>query len=118
MTKTQANRNGETRKKFSRSFKLAILIRDEFLCQCCGRDLRKLDSYNVTLDHLRAWVENGSDEAHNLVSCCRSCNSARRDVKWTAFYPAGAQVRVRATVRRKVNINLAKAIIRGNVKIF
>jgi 5-methylcytosine-specific restriction endonuclease McrA len=95
--------------------RLAIYIRDGFRCQCCGRDLRNADPKEVGLDHLicRSKTETNNNEASNLVMICRRDNSSRGNKPWTKYYPAGSHARVRATVRRKLNIDLAKAIISG-----
>jgi 5-methylcytosine-specific restriction endonuclease McrA len=91
--------------------RLAIYIRDGFTCQCCGRDLRDEKAEQINLDHLRCRCNGGGNEASNLVTICKRCNSSRGSKAWTKFYPAGAHARVRATVRRRLNLDLAKALI-------
>ena len=109
----------------TRERRLAIYIRDGFTCLACHRDLRTAKPADVTLDHLlskseyagldeRTRQEFGSVHAsHNIVTTCRSCNSARRDTPWTAFYDIAGQARVLAARERMVNLELAKAILRG-----
>lgn len=94
-----------------REKRLAIYIRDGFTCMCCGRDLRNAEPHDITLDHLRCRCREGSNEATNLVTICRRCNSARGSKKWIEFYPAGAHARVRAAIRRVLNIELAKSLL-------
>lgn len=105
--------------------RLAIYIRDGFTCLACHKDLRTAKPADVTLDHLiskseyanldeTTRLEFGSVHAsHNIVTSCRSCNSARRDTPWTEFYSADGQARVLAARERLVNMDLARAIIRG-----
>ena len=59
--------------------RLAIYLRDDFCCAYCGRDLTDAPSEERTLDHVQPCSHGGSNEAYNLVTACRSCNSARQD---------------------------------------
>src|ERR1700736_2640045 len=93
--------------------RLAIYIRDGFVCQYCGCDLRKLDPHSVTLDHLVCHKHGGSDEPTNLISSCKSCNSSRGTKSWRQYAPGGAIERIQRTRRRVLNIKLAKALING-----
>jgi hypothetical protein len=93
--------------------RLAIYIRDGFACQYCGRDLRRAERSDVTLDHLVPHCKGGSDVAENLVTACRRCNSSRGCKPWRKFAPGGAIERILRTRRRKLNMSLAKAIIKG-----
>ena len=107
--------------------RLAIYIRDGFTCLACHRDLRTVKPADVTLDHLLSKSEYDSlDEetrqefgsvhaSHNLVTMCRSCNSARKDTEWTKFYDTSGRARVLAARERMVNIELSKAILAGTV---
>lgn len=105
--------------------RLALYIRDGFRCLACHQDLREAKPADVTLDHLLSKSEYdalseetreefGSVHAsHNLVTMCRSCNSARKDTPWTQWYSIDAQARVIAARYRTVNIELARAIRNG-----
>lgn len=107
--------------------RLAIYIRDGFRCVACFADLRFVKAQDVTLDHLLSKSEYAALDAqtrvvfgsvhasHNLVTCCRSCNSARRDTEWTTFYNKNAQARVLAAKELPVPVALAKAIICGEI---
>ena len=55
--------------------RLAIYLRDDVACLYCGRALKDAAPAEVTLDHLDARVNGGNNEADNLVTACRRCNS-------------------------------------------
>ena len=93
--------------------RLAIYIRDEFRCLSCNRDLRDAAPVEINLDHLIPRSEGGTNDASNLVTACKRCNSARGAKRWTKFYPVENHASVRRTIRRKLNVNLAKALILG-----
>lgn len=93
--------------------RLAIYIRDGFACAYCGTDLRTAAPEDVTLDHLRCRVHGGNNEAGNLVTACRACNSSRGDRPWRIFATGGAVLRIQRQRRRVLNLALAKAIIAG-----
>ena len=62
----------------------SVLWRDDFICQYCGfvGTWDKADG-TIGVDHKVPSSRGGSDEASNLVACCRWCNSS----KGTAIYP-------------------------------
>lgn len=119
--------------------RLAIYLRDRFVCQLCGRDLHDADACDVTLDHSRPRSRGGSHEATNLFTCCKSCNCSRQDLSVVAFLrrryaeilvPAvteddrmieraarSKRASISAQMRRPITrqIVLARAIIRGDV---
>lgn len=105
--------NGKGSGWITKSRRLAIYLRDGFLCQYCGRDLHGANPREVTLDHLRPQCRGGSHENKNLVTACLSCNSKRQHKAWTEYAPAGAVERIRRNIRRVPNVALAKAIISG-----
>jgi hypothetical protein len=49
-----------------------IMLRDEELCQYCGKHFREL-----TLDHVIPRSRGGQSTWENLVACCRSCNGRK-----------------------------------------
>jgi HNH endonuclease len=55
--------------------RLAIYLRDGLACVWCGQAVE--DETPLSLDHLTPWIDGGSNEATNLVTCCRRCNSSR-----------------------------------------
>jgi hypothetical protein len=94
--------------------RLAIYIRDGFQCAYCGRDLREAAPADVTLDHLNCRTHGGSNEATNLITACKSCNSsrgARED--WAEYATGGGVERIQWLRHQPLNIPLAKAIIAG-----
>lgn len=98
------------------SRRLAINIRDEFRCAYCERDLRTVAPDQITLDHLQPQSMGGGHGSHNLVTCCKTCNSARKTQPWRVFakrfYPA-ALTRIPNLRRRTVNMRLAQELIAG-----
>jgi len=68
----------------------------------------------VTLDHLLARSAGGDNDARNLVTACKSCNSSRQDRPWADFAPGGARDRILTLIARPLNIELAKAILDGS----
>ena len=93
--------------------RLAIYVRDSFRCLYCGADLRHAAPADVTLDHLLPRSTGGSNEADNLVTACRACNSSRQDRPWVDYATGGARDRIEQLRREPLNIALAKALIAG-----
>lgn len=98
--------------------RLAIYIRDNFACAYCGCSLKNADPNLVTLDHLvprNPLVAHGggSNEATNLVTACKSCNSSRQDKPWVDYATGGAIDRINTLRHQPINIALAKALIAG-----
>jgi 5-methylcytosine-specific restriction endonuclease McrA len=71
--------------------RLAIYLRDSFRCVYCCRDLHGAAPSDITLDHVKAKADGGSNEATNLVTACRTCNCSRQDKPLTRF--AGPETR-------------------------
>ena len=93
--------------------RLAIYVRDSFRCLYCGTDLRQAAPADVTLDHLLPRSAGGSNEATNLVTACRSCNSSRGAKPWLDYATGGAVDRINQLRHEPLNIALAKAILAG-----
>jgi hypothetical protein len=53
--------------------RLRIITRDGGSCVYCGGD------YWLGVDHVMPRSRGGSDDDGNLVACCRSCNSSKRN---------------------------------------
>ena len=49
-----------------------IILRDEEICQYCGKHIRDL-----TLDHVIPRSRGGQSTWENLVACCRACNGRK-----------------------------------------
>ena len=95
--------------------RLAIYLRDRFTCLYCGADLTSAAAENVTLDHLVPRSASGGNEATNLITACRSCNSSRQDKPWADYATGGAQDRIAQQRMRSLNRPLAKAILSGEI---
>ena len=63
--------------------RLAIYLRDGLACVWCGDGVE--DTGSLTLDHLTPWSKGGTNNASNLVTACRKCNSARGNRGIRAF---------------------------------
>ena len=63
--------------------RLAIYLRDGMACVYCGVAIE--DGIVLTLDHLVAHSHGGTNDATNLVTCCRKCNSSRGNRDWRKF---------------------------------
>lgn len=118
MTRNEwSTRSGRSSSWITKTRRLAIYIRDEFKCQYCGRDLREADPRDVALDHLHPRCFGGSNDSTNLIMACRACNSGRQERPYTQYATPGAVLRIRKTIRRKVNTKLAAAILAGRSQI-
>lgn len=95
--------------------RLAIYLRDEFHCLYCLADLHGAAPSDVTLDHLVPRVDGGSNHESNLVTACRSCNSARQDTPLSRWVGPECRAHVRRNTRRSLRryLVLAKALIAG-----
>lgn len=110
--------NGKNGSKWIRGDKrLAIYLRDGFVCAYCGRDLHGAPAAEVTLDHLDAKHAAGHHAATNLMTACRSCNSSRQDQPWRQYATGGAVERIVRLRRRALPayLQLARAVISGAV---
>lgn len=102
----------------AKSRRLAIYLRDRFVCGYCGRLLHDARPDEITLDHLTPRTNGGTNDSRNIVTACKSCNSARGAMPWRTFARARAshdfaeQTILRA-IRRTVNLALARAILAG-----
>lgn len=95
--------------------RLSIYIRDGFACAYCGTDLRTAAPADVTLDHLLPRSAGGKNDATNLVTACRSCNSSRGAKPWLDYATGGARDRIEQLRNAPLNRPLAKAILSGEI---
>ena len=56
--------------------RMAIYLRDKNTCVYCAC---VIDSDRLSIDHLICYSHGGSNRPNNLATCCKSCNSTRRD---------------------------------------
>lgn len=80
--------------------RLAIYLRDGLACCYCGQGIEH--EAKLTLDHLVAHSNGGTNDAANLVTCCHRCNSSRGNRSWKVFA---------AKVAGYINHNVAAADI-------
>lgn len=62
-------------KRWSTKKILAIFRKSNGICWYCGKDIHT----DLTIDHIVPISDGGSDDLSNLVPCCKSCNSAKRN---------------------------------------
>lgn len=63
--------------------RLAIYLRDGCACVYCGATVE--EGATLTLDHVVPHSRGGSNDATNLVTCCKRCNDSRGNrslTKW------------------------------------
>lgn len=95
--------------------RLAIYLRDRFMCGYCGRDLHAAAPREITLDHLVPQCKGGTHRNENLITACLSCNSRRQHTPWRRYAPAGAVERILRVRRRALPVATAKAILAGSL---
>jgi len=83
-------------KWITRKRRLSTYRRDNFRCVYCHRTER------LTLDHLRPRSIGGDNADKNIVTACKSCNSARGDMPWWKFADDKAIRRIKIYRRRSV----------------
>lgn len=101
--------------------RLAIYLRDGLACAYCGQCIE--DEVKLTLDHVKPWIDGGSNANENLVTACLTCNSRRSDRRLEDFAAAVASyvnhgvtaadiiAHVDAVLTRPVDVGAAKALI-------
>jgi 5-methylcytosine-specific restriction endonuclease McrA len=118
MATARKSANGSNGSKWIRpERRLAIYLRDRFLCLYCLRDLHDADPRDITLDHIRPGHAAGNHHESNLCTACRSCNSSRQDKPLCRYASVETRAHIRRNTRRdlKPYLVLAKAILRGEV---
>lgn len=95
--------------------RLAIYLRDEFRCVYCCKNLHGADPRDITLDHLVAKVDGGSNKETNLVTACRSCNCSRQDTPLNRFCGKETRTDIKRLTARKLAryLKQAKGLISG-----
>jgi 5-methylcytosine-specific restriction endonuclease McrA len=107
--------NGKGSGWITKTRRLAIYLRDGFLCAYCGTDLHSAPPRHVTLDHLTPQCQGGTHESSNLVTACLACNSRRQHQSWFTYAPEGSRLRIARLRRRVPNLPLARAILSGAI---
>jgi hypothetical protein len=60
-----------------KQLRFRVLTRDGFICRYCGR---KPPEVTLEVDHVVPYARGGQNTLENLATCCRECNSGKRDV--------------------------------------
>jgi hypothetical protein len=108
MTRAEhARRSGRSSKFVTRQTRLAIYLRDGFVCCYCGK-LCEGSPRHLSLDHLRPQNGGGKHHPRNLVTACIPCNSARRHCALSQF-PLAVRQRIARQRRRSLTPHLAFA---------
>ena len=84
--------------------RLAIYMRDGLACVYCGAGLE--EDVQLTLDHYTPVSRGGNNDARNLVTACKTCNSARGKRTVRSFVKTVAEyhcVEDWATIYARVN---------------
>lgn len=68
------------RKAISKRVRFEVLKRDSFRCQYCGADS---SGCALHIDHITPVALGGSNDAHNLVTSCASCNLGKSSIPLT-----------------------------------
>ena len=75
----------------SQAKRLAIYMRDGFACCYCGRGVEE-KGLVLTLEHIVPYSKGGALlDPINLITACRSCNSARGNKALTSYVKANAE---------------------------
>jgi hypothetical protein len=67
------------RQRAWRKAREAVLARDDWTCQDCGKDLKRYPSWYREVHHVRARVDDGSDHPRNLKTLCLECHGNYTD---------------------------------------
>lgn len=59
------------------SKRFAVLERDKFTCQYCGRNVKE-HKIALVVDHINPQKHGGEDVFENLITSCAECNSGKR----------------------------------------
>lgn len=118
-TKT-SKRSQDSRRRYKgvtirKDKRLAIYLRDGFCCLYCLTDLHGAVPMDITLDHIKAHADGGSNDADNLITACRACNCSRQDQPLTRFAGSETRKHIRRNTRRSLRRyrTMAKALIAG-----
>jgi hypothetical protein len=63
-----------TSRHISERMRFAILLRDGFRCQSCGRSPLKNPEVDLHVDHILPWTKGGETTPENLQTKCKRCN--------------------------------------------
>lgn len=116
----RASRDGKYQRKhwLKPVVRLAIYLRDGFRCAYCMADLHGADYRDLTVDHVQAKEDGGSDDPSNLILACRSCNCSKQNKPLSAFAGPETIKYIRTIRRRSMTkyLKLAKDLMEGTRK--
>lgn len=92
----------------------AIYIRDMFKCWYCERDCRFEPPGTLSVDHIQAKEEGGTNDETNLITACHSCNSRKQHATLEQFVDSTYQCEsIRMQARLPLNYALVDEMLNG-----
>jgi len=86
--------------------RFAVLERDGFTCQYCGRGVK--DGVKLEVEHLRPRSKGGTNEYINLVTSCQECNLGKSDVLLSQRQEYKQKQRILKETTRKIKTMINK----------
>jgi len=90
--------------------RLAIYLRDGFLCVYCDKGV---NTKVLTLDHLVPRAKGGTNAATNLVTACMECNAGRCHRPWYAGRHPKRRALINRLRRRALRRDWARDLLAG-----
>jgi hypothetical protein len=84
--------------------RMAVLRRDDFRCQVCGRRATDYVDVELNVHHVRPWGHGGLTKENNLVTLCRTCHKGldpHFDLKLFELVPSAHELGPNAEEMRK-----------------
>lgn len=97
--------------------RLAIYLRDNFRCSYCGKNLAGIPAALRSVDHVVPIALGGTNDATNLITCCKRCNDRKQDQSAYSFASDEAFQYISMQLVKPLNIELAKQIIAGTLDL-
>jgi hypothetical protein len=96
----------------------AIYMRDGFACAYCERSafVDGDPPAPLTLDHLHPRELGGGNEATNLVTACRACNTARATTPLAQFVGALGQPGLARSINKRLRVKIDVRAAREHMK--
>lgn len=82
-----------------------LFIRDECICQYCGRKY-KSTSKSLTIDHIVPRSRNGKSTWENCVTCCKNCNTLKSDKKISEVSLRLNKLPTKPTIGEFINVKM------------